>query len=79
MEIRLTENRNSIIIEAIKFCLNWNPLSMELDRVDYKEDKELYKCELLDRGFGGWVEIRLEEKFVRSAINWLNNGGLGWT
>lgn len=76
MEIELTENKNKVVIEAIKFCLNWNPLSMELYSVDYKTDKELYKCELLDRDFGGWVEVRLNEKFVRSGINWLKNGGL---
>jgi hypothetical protein len=51
---------------------------MTLYGVDYKVDKELYKCELLDRDFGGVVEIRLEEKFVRSGINWLKNGGLLW-
>lgn len=68
------------VLKAIKFCLNWNPLSMELYSVDYKVDKELYKCEILDRDFGGVVEIRLEEKFVRSGINWLKNGGCqSWT
>jgi hypothetical protein len=80
MEIGLTENKLKGIVESIMFCLNWNPLSMELYSVKYKIDKEIYKCELLDRDFGGVVEVRLEEKFVRSGVKWLRNGGKNsWT
>jgi len=51
---------------------------MRLYGVDYKVDKEIYKCRVLDYGFGGRVTVRLEEKFVRSAINWLKKGGSWW-
>lgn len=71
-------NENQPIIKAIKFCLNWNSATMKLLGVDYSVDKEIYKCRVLDRDFGGRVTARLEEKFVRSAINWLKSGGKWW-
>jgi hypothetical protein len=77
--MNILDDKNMVVIKAIKFCLNWNPATMHLYGVDYKVDKELYKCRVLDRDFGGRVTVRLEEKFVRSAINWLKNGGLWWS
>jgi len=76
--MNIIEEKNREVIKAIKFCLNWNSATMRLYGVEYKVDKELYKCRVLDRDFGGRVTVRLEEKFVRSAINWLKNGGLWW-
>lgn len=71
MNIYDPQNKN--IIKAIKFCLNWGS-GMKLLGVDYKTSKELYKVKVFDPQFGGRTTIRLEEKFVRSAINWVLAG-----
>lgn len=51
---------------------------MKLYGVDYKYNRELYKCRLLDEKFGGRVTVYLEEQFIRSAIAWINKGGKWW-
>lgn len=76
--MNIHDPKNIPIIKAIKFCLNWNPKTMKLLGVKYSVDKEIYKCRVFDPDWGGRTTVRLEEKFVRSAINWLKNGGQWW-
>lgn len=76
--MNILNSKNKEVIKAIKFCLNWHSQTMKLYGIDYKVDKEIYKCRVLDEVFGGRVTVRLEEKFVRSAINWLKSGGKYW-
>jgi len=54
-------------INAIKFALNYSqdrdlPLTHS-----YNEDKDIYKCVLMD---GGWYTVKLQGSFVRSALKW---------
>jgi hypothetical protein len=74
--MNIYDAKNQPIIKAIKFCLNYNPDYMKLKWVEYKVNREIYKCRVLDHKFGGIVTIHLQEKFVRSAVNWLKNGGM---
>jgi hypothetical protein len=74
--MNIYDPKHAPVIKAIKFCLNYHPANMRILGVDYKESRELYKCRVLDHEFGGRVTVYLEEKFVRHAINWLNQGGM---
>ena len=58
-------------LNAIKFALNYPP-EVELRYFDMYKD--IYKVAVLD---GGWYEINLEGKFVRSALKW--RGIKAWT
>jgi len=52
-------------LDAIKFALNYPP---EVELRKYDMYKDIYKVAVLD---GGWYDINLEGKLVRSALQWL--------
>jgi len=77
--MNIYDPKNKDVVNAIKFCLNWGN-GMKLLGVKYSTDKEIYKCRVFDPNWGGRTTIRLDEKFVRHAIQWIQKGGKAlWT
>jgi len=48
---------------AIRFVLNYPP---EFD-YRYNIHKDIYRCNVFDQG---WYDVKLDGKFVRSALKW---------
>lgn len=58
---------------AIKFALNF-PQDRDIPLTySYNEDKDIYKCTVMDRG---WYTVKLQGFFVRSCLKW--NGKKEW-
>jgi hypothetical protein len=75
--MNIRDKKNSKILRAILFCLNADP-TLKLLGVDYKSNREVYKCRVLDYNFGGRITVNLDERFVNSAFNWLKFDGKWW-
>ena len=76
--MNIYDPKNQMYMKAIKFCLNFNQ-HIQLKSVDYKSQKDIYKCRVLDHQFGGNVTVNLNGFFVRSAVKRvLDNKPLIW-
>lgn len=76
--MNIFDSKNQMYVKAIKFCLNFNQ-HIHLKGIDYKSQKDIYKCRVLDHQFGGLVTVRLNGDFVRSAVKRvLNDQPLIW-
>lgn len=71
--MNIYDPKNKKWIQAIRFCLNAKD-DIKLLNVKYSEEKDIYKCRVIDYTFGGRVTIRLEGKFVRSSYKWIEKG-----
>jgi len=65
--MNIYDPKNQDYIKAIKFCLNFNG-KIKLLYVDYKGDKDIFKCRVLDHQFGGRITVNLNGFFVRNAL-----------